>query len=195
MAPPAPPPITTPQNNAWGNVIGNWGQDNGVGEMTEITNSPDLWEITLTPKDYFGLSNGDLVYWLAAVFRSADGNTKGTGQPGSILNGFIHTNQDFFIQNQITVSNENFDLKNQEVVIFPNPAKSQVDILMKNISGKVRVELFDLMGKRVLLDSLKIDGLEEYIHSVDIGNVPNGMYFVKIVGSKLMITKELIKNN
>lgn len=186
---------TTPQNNAWGNVIGNWGQDNGVGEMTEITNSPDLWEITLTPKDYFGLSNGDLVYWLAAVFRSADGNTKGTGQPGSILNGFIHTNQDFFIQNQITVSNENFDLKNQEVVIFPNPAKSQVDILMKNISGKVRVELFDLMGKRVLLDSLKIDGLEEYIHSVDIGNVPNGMYFVKIVGSKLMITKELIKNN
>ena len=81
------------------------------------------------------------------------------------------------------------------MVIFPNPAKSQVDILMKNISGKVRVELFDLMGKRVLLDSLKIDGLEEYIHSVDIGNVPNGMYFVKIVGSKLMITKELIKNN
>ena len=46
-----------------------------------------------------------------------------------------------------------------------------------------------------LIECLKIDGLEEYIHSVDIGNVPNGMYFVKIVGSKLMITKELIKNN
>ena len=184
---------TTPQNNAWDYAIGNWGQDDGIGEMTEVTNSPDLWEITLTPKDYYGLATGDLAYWLAAVFRSADGNTKGTGQPGPILNGFIHTNQDFFIQNQITVSDENVDVKNQEVAIFPNPAQAQVNILMKNISGNVRVELFDLMGKMILVENVNVDGLEEYVHSLEIGNIPNGMYFVKIVGDNLLITKELVK--
>jgi len=184
---------TTPQNNAWNNVIGNWGQDDGVGEMTEVTNSPDLWEITLTPKDYYGLTNGDLVYWLAAVLRSADGNTKGTGTPGPILNGFIHTTQDFFIQNQITVSDENVELKNQEVAIFPNPTQSQVNILMKNISGNVRLEVYDLMGKMVLVENVNIDELDEYTHYLKIGNVPNGMYFVKIIGDNLLIAKELAK--
>ncbi|MFT6321254.1 MAG: hypothetical protein ACJAT4_002183, partial [Granulosicoccus sp.] len=183
---------TTPQNNAWNNVIGNWGQDDGVGEMTEVTNSPDLWEITLTPKDYYGLTNGDLVYWLAAVLRSADGNTKGTGTPGPILNGFIHTTQDFFIQNQITVSDENVELKNQEVAIFPNPAQSQVNILMKNISGNVRLEVYDLMGKMVLVENVNVDGLAEYTHSLEIGKVPNGMYFIKIIGDNLLIAKDLV---
>lgn len=33
--------------------------DDGVSLMSEV--SPDLWETTLTPKDYYGLSNGGLV--------------------------------------------------------------------------------------------------------------------------------------
>lgn len=185
---------TTPQNNAWGNVVGNWGQDDGVGEMTEVSNSPDLWEITLTPRDYYNLSDGDLVYWLAAVFRSADGNVKGTGQPGPIYNGFIHTNQDFFIQNQITVSDENIDLNNQEVAIFPNPTQAEVNVLMRNISGEVRLELYDLMGKMVLLENINVNGLDEYIHTLNVNNLSNGMYFVKIIGENLLITQELVKS-
>ena len=41
--------------NPWGySVIGNWGQDNGIGLMTNQGNG--IWSITLTPSTYFNLN-------------------------------------------------------------------------------------------------------------------------------------------
>lgn len=41
--------------NPWGfNVIGNWGQDDGIGEMTN--NGDGTFSITITPQTYFGLT-------------------------------------------------------------------------------------------------------------------------------------------
>ena len=42
-------------SSAWGfEVIGNWGQDDGVGEMTN--NGDGTFSITFIPKNYFGLT-------------------------------------------------------------------------------------------------------------------------------------------
>lgn len=42
----------------WGfDVIGNWGQDDGVGEMTD--NGDGTWSITITPNTYFNLTAGE----------------------------------------------------------------------------------------------------------------------------------------
>ncbi|MDC0870684.1 alpha-amylase family glycosyl hydrolase [Flavobacteriaceae bacterium] len=62
-------------SNAFGfNVIGNWGQDDGVGEMT--SNGDGTYSITITPKDYFGLTQAqiDTATQIGMVFRNEDGS-------------------------------------------------------------------------------------------------------------------------
>lgn len=61
--------------NAFGfSVVGNWGQDDGVGEMVNVGGS--IWVITITPSTYYGLTptQQDNVTQLGFVFRNADGS-------------------------------------------------------------------------------------------------------------------------
>ncbi|MBO3115647.1 T9SS type A sorting domain-containing protein [Winogradskyella sp. DF17] len=60
--------------NAFGfSVIGNWGQDDGVGEMVNIFGT--TWAITITPSTYYGLTTTqqENVTQLGFVFRNANG--------------------------------------------------------------------------------------------------------------------------
>jgi len=54
-------------------VVGNWGQDDGVGEMTN--QGGGIYTITLTPETYFGLSASQVsnVVQMGIVFRNEDG--------------------------------------------------------------------------------------------------------------------------
>jgi len=61
-------------NNAFGfSVVGNWGQDNGIGLMTN--NGNGTWSITITPSVYFNLSPTQQANAtkLGLVFRNATG--------------------------------------------------------------------------------------------------------------------------
>ncbi|MFY8066972.1 MAG: alpha-amylase, partial [Flavobacterium sp.] len=61
--------------NAFGfSVIGNWGQDDSIGLMTN--NGNGTWSITLTPSTYFGLNGTQQANAtkLGMVFRNANGS-------------------------------------------------------------------------------------------------------------------------
>ncbi|MGF1555260.1 alpha-amylase family glycosyl hydrolase [Paucihalobacter sp.] len=82
--------------NAFGfSVIGNWGQDDGVGEMTN--NGDGTYSITITPQDYYGLSQtqADNATQIGMVFRNPDGTQelKASGcQDFIFLVGLININ-------------------------------------------------------------------------------------------------------
>ncbi len=62
-------------SNPWGySVVGNWGLDDGVGEMTD--NGDGSWSITFIPETYYGLSSTEAssVTKMGIVFRSEDGS-------------------------------------------------------------------------------------------------------------------------
>lgn len=68
----------SPTGSDWTAVKGNWGQDNGVGLMTAVQGEPNKWTITLAPtlRGYFSTlqpANAP-IYWLAVVFRNANGS-------------------------------------------------------------------------------------------------------------------------
>jgi hypothetical protein len=67
--------IQTVPFGGWEYVVGNWGQDDGLGEMTEISN--DLWEITINVPSYYNYPGGTNVNGLWLVFRNADGSATG----------------------------------------------------------------------------------------------------------------------
>lgn len=59
----------------WGyNVVGNWGQDDGVGEMTN--QGGGIWSITFVPETYYGLnaSQAASAIRMGMVFRNTDGS-------------------------------------------------------------------------------------------------------------------------
>lgn len=61
-------------NNAFGtSVVGNWGQDDGVGEMTN--QGGGIYSITIVPETYYGLTpqQAATVIQMGMVFRNEDG--------------------------------------------------------------------------------------------------------------------------
>ncbi len=66
--------VSTDVNNpdAFSAVVGNWGQDDGVGRMTNT--SGNIWEINIASlQTYYNLVNGEDIFGLNFLFRSADG--------------------------------------------------------------------------------------------------------------------------
>ena len=62
-------------SDAWGfNVVGNWGQDDGVGEMTN--NGDGTWSITVVPETYYSLdaTQAANATKMGMVFRDASGS-------------------------------------------------------------------------------------------------------------------------
>lgn len=97
--------IDAPNGTAWNNVIGNWGADDGVGEMTKVSGESDLWEITLSPsaREYYGVDESVNIFRLAMVFRNADGSAEGKGNAGTFDGGEVTSNGDIYVD--LVVSN------------------------------------------------------------------------------------------
>tara|TARA_Y100001980_G_C14556802_1_gene350519 strand:+ start:6225 stop:11000 length:4776 start_codon:yes stop_codon:yes gene_type:complete len=61
-------------SGAWSNSVGNWGVDDGIGEMTY---NLGVWEITITPRSYFGVPDNFVAAQMAIVFTNEDGTLLG----------------------------------------------------------------------------------------------------------------------
>lgn len=138
---------STPKGADWSKVKGNWGKDDGIGLMTKIAGKKDLWQITLKLDEYFNLIKGDHPYWIAAVFRNANGSVKGTAQAGSYDFGLIDgTSLDFFIKNDKSSHTDNTN--DTKITVFPNPAAGFLQI--QGIQESFKIDLFDTSGKLIL---------------------------------------------
>ncbi len=115
--------------NPWQYVIGNWGQDDGIGEMTN--NGDGTWSITIVPHTYFGLTNAQAanITKMGLVFRNEDGSQefKDNGCTDFILNVGAF---------QVTMINPD-----QSGVIVLDQGQS-TQILAQNTNGNANYELF-----------------------------------------------------
>jgi glycosidase len=176
---------SSPQSSAWNNAVGNWGQDDGVGKMSRVEGETDIWEISLTPKNYYGLNTGVYPYWLAAVFRNANGSKKGTGTPGTIEGGFIDSNYDFFIRNN--KPSNTIDIEDELGIVYPNPNYGV--LYFKDNITPFTFSIFDMNGKLVF----QIQNTDSEM--IDISHLYPGTYIYRIdnnIGiksSKLIISK------
>lgn len=55
--------LAGPEGTGWSNVVGNWGQDDGLGEMSPVPGEPNKWQITLPSiRQYYGVAPGEPVF-------------------------------------------------------------------------------------------------------------------------------------
>ena len=88
--------LSGPEGTTWSHVVGNWGQDDGIGQMQPVVGEPGKWSLTIPSiREYFNLEAGVPVFRLAMVFRNADGSVTGKAQDGDI---FIDTDPGDFVR-------------------------------------------------------------------------------------------------
>lgn len=67
--------IQTVPFGPWEYVVGNWGQNDGIGQMQSLGNN--LWRKAMAVQNYYGYPNGTNVIGLWMVFRNANGSATG----------------------------------------------------------------------------------------------------------------------
>lgn len=87
--------ISSPNGTAWTNVVGNWGKDDGIGQMTKDPANPNIWRITISPRTYFNVTADQTIYRIGMVFREG-GPCGASGQP-NCKEGKSTSNQDIFV--------------------------------------------------------------------------------------------------
>jgi Secretion system C-terminal sorting domain len=81
-----------------------------------------------------------------------------------------------------------FELQNNEFTISPNPAKNRLNISIPSGNGDMKLEVYDVLGKRIYKGLLT--DLES---SINVTNWKTGVYLVKVSSDKISQTKRFIK--
>ncbi|UZR99505.1 T9SS type A sorting domain-containing protein [Chondrinema litorale] len=110
---------------------------------------------------------------------------------GRMENSSIHITYfigDFISYESSVAQNNIIHLLSGEVQLYPNPVKSVLHIV-SSLSNLSKIRVFDTNGKQVLDANL----IEQ---QVDLGQLPRGMYLVKIMDQhdKIITSSKIIKS-
>ena len=81
-----------------------------------------------------------------------------------------------------------------DVQVFPNPFHNDLTIHMENFGGTtVSIEVYDMLGRIVMQKTIGVDGSREET-MLQLDNLSNGTYNVRISTKELVINKQVVKN-
>ena len=80
-------------------------------------------------------------------------------------------------------------LKNEDIVLFPNPVKDQLNIKISENNIGTRANIYSILGEKLATHIL--DGQQNIF---DISHYQNGIYLVKIKTIKGIQTYKVLKN-
>jgi hypothetical protein len=104
-------------------------------------------------------------------------------------NGCTKT-QSFTVSNTIGV--EEISSKSN-LKLYPNPAQNNLNIVIENVQSNGTISIVDAIGKNVYSSS--IEGKGKVFTTIDLTNITNGIYFVRVnSGSNTSIQKLIVKH-
>ena len=90
--------------------------------------------------------------------------------------------------NNVEKSQNVIEIQEDEFTIAPNPAKNKLNIKLQNTNEDLKLEVFDVLGKRIYKGM--ITKLES---SIDVSNWKSGVYLVRVTDDTITQTKRFIK--
>lgn len=77
------------------------------------------------------------------------------------------------------------------IMIYPNPAESNTNLIISGISGETKIILSDVQGR--ILNTIKAKPLSGVLEqSIDLNNLAKGVYYIRIQNSDINRTQKLI---
>lgn len=126
--------LSGPDGTTWSNVVGNWGQDDGIGAMTPVAGAPNKWQITLPGiRNYYNIENGVPVFRLGMVFRNADGTHTGKSESNGDI--FVNLDPGAFVRLTAPTAGEVFATTGQQVVLSAEAASAAGTITLEVNEG------------------------------------------------------------
>ncbi|MGN7708579.1 alkaline phosphatase family protein [Chryseobacterium sp. 22543] len=176
-------------------LLANW-KCNGTSGNTLTDSSPNANNMSVTgsPTYNTGTVNNFKVYDYTSTTRETD-------HFPTVLNWLcIPVQSPWGIDgvNRIPVcSKEVLASKETKVIaddfkVYPNPVSTFIGIQYKSEDKEIKVEIIDSKGAIVSTSHLQ-SSREYYDEKINIGNLPAGVYFIKINGSKKPLTQTFIK--
>lgn len=179
----------------YSHLLANW-KCNETSGNTLSDSSPNANHMTITgsPTYTANVSNNFKVYDYTSTTRETD-------HFPTVLNwlcipvqaswGIDGTNRGPDCSKQVLSTKETKG-NTQDFKIYPNPASTQVSISYPSEDKEIKIEIMDTKGSLVSSKKLKSSN-GNYEEKINIENLPTGMYFIKINGSKKALTKAFIK--
>lgn len=88
------------------------------------------------------------------------------------------------------VSVEKLDYNNN-IALYPNPANTELNLQLKYAKlADVSVELIDITGKVILSENVSTS-ISDAGYTIDVSNVPNGMYIVRVINGDQINTSKV----
>lgn len=132
-----------------------------------------------------GPAGTDVVATLAAVTEFRILSNPIASWVGEVTNAEMHFDN---IIASAVLSTKDLDTQKNEFVISPNPAKNSLNIKLSEANTDAKLEVFDVLGKRIYNASIM-----HLNPSIDVSNWKSGIYLVKISNDNTTQTKRFIK--
>ena len=168
-------------------VISYWVDYNNCETTPSTTTLPDLDVSDGSTVEHSVYENSDNGITTEHMKVIGGGHT----WPGSVLNT-AGTNQDidasmeiwlFFSRYDINGPLSTDDFENKHVSIYPNPTNSNINLSL-SFSKEVNYELFSLLGKQLIVGTIKSNNQE-----IDLSNLPPNIYYLKLANQVFEILK------
>ncbi|MFT4642561.1 MAG: hypothetical protein ACI89R_000398 [Candidatus Azotimanducaceae bacterium] len=92
-----------------------------------------------------------------------------------------------------TLSTDEFQGSDSAFKIFPNPTNGFATLnLEMDSTNDINVAIFDITGR--LVQSFNNINVTNREYSIDLSNLPNGVYLVRLMTNRLMKTKRVVVN-
>jgi len=127
---------------------------------------------------------------VTVTVTSSDGETLTESETIDIVNCQEPHNQ-FALdeeESQIDKASRRGEVK-QSIKVFPNPASGSLTVDIPTVDRQVHIEVLDINGRSVLSTFRTADNRTE----IDLGDLAEGLYFVRVVGATFQSIQSFIK--
>lgn len=189
--------LAGPEGTAWSNVVGNWGLDDGVGEMTPVEGEPGKWQITLPSiRKYYSVEGGEPVFRLGMVFRNAEGTKTGKSETDGDI--FVNIDPGAYVRFTEPLASEIFGMDGEELLLSAEASDVAENIRMEvnvgsgfqevaqlnnsqtisfpyllTTSGKIQIRITALIGEQMVSSEKEVS---VYLRKENtIAELPEGM--------------------
>ena len=165
-------------------------------QVTEVTTITDLNGVSRKKISFTYIGIEDKTeFWIEGVGSSRGFMHVGQWEADHNSDGEMYHMLCYHVDNDVIFVNPEYNdcdmpygvednIVSNEVSVYPNPANEVVNILNNNNLNISSVEIIDLIGRTVLLS--------EKAENINISELPEGQYFVRITGETTIVKKLFI---
>lgn len=125
------------------------------------------------------LNPGDVYYLKVWMEEASTSNKSSTSEAGAFT---LTANE------SSVLFADDFIRENIDLVVFPNPAKSNISVLLSNSANLQKIEIYSILGDKIISQKNR----NQTKTTIDISHLSPGIYFIRAKVDDKIMTKKLI---